>query len=145
MRTADNGSEGECAVGLLGAAADHSLAFKGCTLSQYTSAYDSCGSEVSQVVTVGRSASRGLQTTHNPSSSPFSSLFTRQRSIQSTTLLQISLHSQVTFGRMESVSVVLPRQIQMYSHNVELAVTAAEIQSHSITIACIKTPKITAR
>lgn len=63
VRTADDRSEGERTVGLPGAAADHSLAFKGCTLSQYTSAYDSRGSEVSQAVTVGRSASRGLQTT----------------------------------------------------------------------------------
>lgn len=54
------------AVGLPGAAADHSLAFKGCTLSQYTSAYDSRGGEVSQAVTVGRSASRGLQMPPRP-------------------------------------------------------------------------------
>lgn len=113
VRRADDGSEGERAVGLPGAAADHSLAFKGCTLSQYTSAYDSRGSQVSQVITVGRSASRGLQTTQSPSStsSRFSSLFTRQRSIQSTTLQQISLHSLVIFGWMEPVCVALPHQI----------------------------------
>lgn len=36
----------------LGAVVHQSLAFKGCTLSQYTSAHDSCGREVSQTVTV---------------------------------------------------------------------------------------------
>lgn len=40
-----------------GAVVHQSLAFKGCTLSQYTSAYDSRGSEVSQTVTVSQSAS----------------------------------------------------------------------------------------
>lgn len=41
----------------LGAVVHQSLAFKGCTLSQYTSAHDSCGREVSQTVIVSYSAS----------------------------------------------------------------------------------------
>lgn len=43
-----------------------SLAFKGCTLSQYTSAYDSCGGEVSQTVTVSQSSQ--LDSADNPPS-----------------------------------------------------------------------------
>lgn len=39
------------------AVVNQSLAFKGCTLSHYTSPCDSCGSEVSQTVTVSQSAS----------------------------------------------------------------------------------------
>lgn len=41
----------------LGTVVHQSLAFKGCTLSQYTSAHDSCGREVSQTVIVSYSAS----------------------------------------------------------------------------------------
>lgn len=64
--------------------------------------------------------------------------------IQSTTLQQISLHSQVTIGRIESARVALPRQIQMYSRDLKITVTAAEMQPHSVTNFCIKPPQIAA-
>lgn len=72
LRRAHRRDEGEACAGLsrwvwvLSAVVHQSLAFKGCTLSHYTTAYDSRGSKVSQTVTVSQSASEILQTTLPP-------------------------------------------------------------------------------